>query len=66
MLPVGEPEWRPSESIDALKGSGTGFVVARLKDPMRKVFDDARLTDRIGEDHFYPTVRDAVAAVSSV
>jgi hypothetical protein len=28
------------------------------------VFDDTRLTDRVGKDRFYPTVRDAVAAVS--
>ena len=52
------------ETIDALKAGGTGFVVARLKDPMRRVFDDARLTDRIGKDRYYATVRDAVAAVS--
>jgi hypothetical protein len=52
------------ETIDALKAEGTGFVVARLKDPMRKSFDDTRLTERIGKDHFYPTVRDAVAVVS--
>jgi SulP family sulfate permease len=52
------------ETIDDLKAGGTGFVVARLKDPMRRVFDDARLTDRIGKDRFYATVRDAVAAVS--
>lgn len=51
-------------TIDALKAEGIGFVVARLKDPMRRVFDEARLTDRIGKDHFYATVRAAVAAVS--
>ncbi len=52
------------ETIDALKAEGIGFAVARLKDPMRRVFDDARLIDRIGKDRFYPTVRDAVDAVS--
>jgi MFS superfamily sulfate permease-like transporter len=49
------------ETIDALKAEGTGFVVARLKDPMRRLFEDARLTDRIGKDPFYSTVRDAVS-----
>ncbi len=52
------------ETIDALKAEGIGFAVARLKDPMRRVFDDARLIDRIGKDRFYPTVRGAVDAVS--
>jgi len=52
------------ETIDALKAEGIGFAVARLKDPMRRVFDDARLIGRIGKDRFYPTVRDAVDAVS--
>jgi sulfate permease, SulP family len=53
------------ETIDALKAEGTGFVVARLKDPMRRLFDDAKLTDRIGKDHFYSTVRDAIGAASA-
>ncbi len=52
------------ETIDALKAEGIGFAVARLKEPMKRSFDDAGLIDRIGKDRFYPTVRDAVTAVS--
>lgn len=52
------------ELIDALKADGIGFAVARLKTPIRVRFDDGKLTDRIGKDRFYPTVRDAVEAVS--
>jgi hypothetical protein len=36
------------------------FVVARLKSPVRQQFDDNRLTDRLGDDHFFPTVSRAV------
>ncbi len=53
------------ELIDALKANGIGFAAARMKTPMRASFDDAGLTDRIGHDRFYATVRDAVAALSS-
>jgi hypothetical protein len=30
---------------------------------MRRSFDDAKLTSRIGKDRFYSKVRDAVAAM---
>jgi hypothetical protein len=50
--------------IDSLQADGIGFAVARQKTPMRARFDDAKLTNRIGKDRFYPTVREAVAAVS--
>ena len=33
---------------------------ARLKSPVRQQFDDNRLTDRLGDDHFFPTVSRAV------
>ena len=52
------------EVIDKLKGDGVRFAVARLKTPMREVFDGAQLTDKVGKDRIYPTVREAVAAVS--
>jgi sulfate permease, SulP family len=52
------------EVIDGLKGDGIGFAVARMKTRMRQMFDDAGLADQIGKDRFYPTVRDAVTAVS--
>jgi high affinity sulfate transporter 1 len=38
------------------------FMVARLKGTMRERFDQAGLTDRIGESNMFPTVRAAVAA----
>jgi high affinity sulfate transporter 1 len=50
--------------VMGLKADGIDFAVARLKTRMRESFDDAGLTDRIGEEHLYPTVRDAVAALS--
>ena len=53
-----------AEVIDSLKADGVGFAVARLKTPMRDVFDGAELTDKVGKDRIYPTVREAVAAVS--
>jgi hypothetical protein len=32
---------------------------------MQGLFDDAKLTERIGTERFYPTVREAVAAVTA-
>jgi len=32
---------------------------------MRKLFDGAKLTNQIGDDRFYPTIKAAVAAVSA-
>lgn len=52
------------EVVDSLEAGGIGFAVARLKGPMRSLFDDSRLTDRIGEDRMYPTVRAAVEALA--
>ena len=39
---------------------------ARLKGRQREIFQETGLTDRIGRDHFFPTVRAAVAAFGSV
>ena len=49
-------------TIDSLRADDITFVVARLKGPMRASFASPGLTDSIGEEHFYPTVRAAVAA----
>ena len=46
--------------IEGLGRDGIDFVVARLKAPVRQQFDDNRLTDQLGEDHFFPTVARAV------
>ena len=46
--------------VEGLGRDGIDFVGARLKAPMRQRFDDNRLTDRFGEDHFFPTVARAV------
>ena len=46
--------------LDALDRERITFVVARLKGPVRQQFDDNLLTDRLGEDHFFPTVTRAV------
>ena len=53
------------ETVRSLKRQQVGFVVARLKSPLRERFDATDLTRLIGEEHFYPTVRAAVAACSS-
>jgi SulP family sulfate permease len=37
------------------------FVVARLKGPVRRAFDETGITARMGEERFFPTVRAAVA-----
>jgi SulP family sulfate permease len=51
-----------NQMIDGLRAQDITFVVARLKGPMRTSFGSAGLTQRIGEDNFYPTVREAVDA----
>jgi sulfate permease, SulP family len=51
-----------NQTIDGFRAEGITFVVARLKGPMRTSFGSAGLTERIGEEHFYPTVREAVEA----
>jgi SulP family sulfate permease len=50
------------QTIDGARAEGITFVLARLKGPMRTSFDSAGLTERIGEEHLYPTVRSAVDA----
>jgi sulfate permease, SulP family len=51
-----------NETIDVLHAEGITFVVARLKGPMRSSFGSVGLTQRIGEDNVFPTVREAVDA----
>jgi sulfate permease, SulP family len=53
------------ELIGSLSKHGISFVVARLKGPLRDAFRAAGFTDTIGSEHFFPTIRDAVASFRS-
>jgi SulP family sulfate permease len=52
--------------ILSLRDDGIVFVVARLKGPVERTFEDVGLLEVIGEQHVYPTVRDAVDAAGVV
>jgi len=45
-----------------LRGDGIRLVVARLRTRMKPDFDVSGLTDEVGPEHFYPSVRLAVDA----
>ncbi len=45
-----------------LEKRGVALCFARLKGRQREIFEETGLTARIGPDHFFPTVRTAVAA----
>ena len=49
----------------ACEASWNGCVRSRLKGRQREIFEATGLTDRIGRDRFFPTVRSAVAAFES-
>jgi sulfate permease, SulP family len=53
------------ELIVSLRQAGIVFVVARLKGPMQRTFQEVGLLDVIGEHAMYPTVRDAVEAAAA-
>ncbi len=48
-----------------LEQQGVTLCIARLKGRQREIFAETGLTARIGSDHFFPTVRAAVAAFES-
>jgi MFS superfamily sulfate permease-like transporter len=48
-----------------LQGEGIALVVARLRTRTEEQFAAAGVTETIGRDHFYPTIRAAVAAFSA-
>ena len=50
--------------LDDFERRGIAFFVARTKDPVRVQFDRSGLTARIGDDHFFATVRAGVAAAT--
>lgn len=56
-----------AEALDAIRAElargGISFAVARLKAPVRERFDAGGLTDAIGTDRFYGTIREAVDAI---
>jgi sulfate permease, SulP family len=52
------------ELIVSLRQAGIGFLLARLKGPMQRTFQEVGLLDVIGEHAIYPTVRDAVEAAT--
>ncbi len=54
------------ELHSSLRRDGIGLAVARLKQPVREVFDATGLTATIGREHFHPTVRSAVDAHGQV
>jgi high affinity sulfate transporter 1 len=51
--------------IGSLQRDEIIFIVARLKGPMQERFENAGLIDLIGDDHLYPTVRQAVESAKS-
>ncbi|SNY53074.1 SulP family inorganic anion transporter [Paractinoplanes atraurantiacus] len=51
------------EELDAeLDAEGVALVFAEMKHPVRAKLDRYKLTGKIEEEHFFPTVEDAVAA----
>jgi hypothetical protein len=48
-----------------LKRDGIELELARVKRFVRQVLDNGGVTEEIGEEHFHPTVRAAVAATSA-
>jgi sulfate permease, SulP family len=54
------------ELIASLDRDRITFVIARLKAPMERAFEDAGVLELIGSDHVHPTVRSAVEAAHAV
>lgn len=50
------------EVVDELAGKGIAFVLAQAKSPVRLLLERSGLTQKIGEDHVFPTLATAVAA----
>jgi hypothetical protein len=47
----------PDAPADGLRREEVALVVARMKDPVRRRLDYAGVTEHIGAQRFYPTVR---------
>lgn len=54
------------ELLGQLEVRGIHLAVARAKQPLLDAFDSAGLTERIGEEHFYPNVEAAVHGCESL
>jgi SulP family sulfate permease len=50
------------ELVEQLQKEGITLVTARMKSPIRQQFDESGLTQTIGAERAYPTVRAAVEA----
>jgi SulP family sulfate permease len=50
--------------IDDLRDEGVELAVARLRTRMLDQFQLAGISEKIGREHFYPSVREAVSALS--
>ena len=51
-----------AQALDALQHDGIRFAVARAGDHVRDNLSRSGLLERIGSDHFYPSVDEAVTA----
>jgi MFS superfamily sulfate permease-like transporter len=51
------------ELIDELSADGITLVMARVRTAVQRQLDDAALAEKIGAEHFHPTVRAAVRAI---
>jgi high affinity sulfate transporter 1 len=54
-----------SDLHEALRRSGVVLAVAKAKTPLMERLEEAGFTAELGEEHFYPTVRAAVASAAS-
>jgi sulfate permease, SulP family len=54
-----------SDLIRSLKTQGIIFVFARVMTPTRRNLEAAGLSELVGPDHLYPTVRAAVQAAAN-
>jgi SulP family sulfate permease len=51
--------------LDALRQEGTAFAVARAGDHLKRNLERGGLLQRIGSDHFYPSVDEAVRSAAA-
>ena len=54
-----------SQTLDALRQDGISFEVARAGDHLKENLARGGLLDRIGAEHFYASVDEAVTAASA-
>jgi SulP family sulfate permease len=54
-----------SQVLDGLAQEGTAFAVARAGDHLKRNLERGGLLLRIGRDHFYPSVDEAVRSAAA-